>query len=258
MRNKLLTVVVKYIYVGLLLFVVGQAGCRGSLYIEKSTDYTSQAPDIKYLVSINPLFEIIDTRKAIDLQYINSENGEIAFADLLLENAQKKQVKLTVIDANALNKNDTLYFNHLAPFKQQIMQANFLQHISFTQVEMSNNWFVDNWMRPDSKYFKYNPSIPPLYSYLSEIYGTPYFAVQGVFSVVEAKKRRWLWLFLVPPIGLYQFIKPEVKTYFYTIIVNVRSSEIIYREVRSFNNFASKQNLNSMIYDSFSIIKMSR
>jgi len=229
--------------------------CSGNLFIEKSPNHTQEAHKIYKLVSIEPNFTLIDNRKSSYKSYNKSMVGEKNFGEILFKNAQKNGIRLQVVDANQLT--DSLaddYFNHLLPLKQQILNANFLQNVTFDGKRFPIGEVFTNFINVERQTFVNTPSLPSNYSFLAEIYHTPYFAVHGLVSVIKANKVQWLWLLLFPPVGIHKAFVPDVYTYYYAVVVNVESSEILYREIRSLNDLANNSNLNAIIYDSFNIL----
>ena len=97
-------------------------------------------------------------------------------------------------------------------------------------------------------FYKNAPKIASHFSHLAEIYGTPFFAIQGV-SFQTNEKTNDEDLDGVPSAFLV-----DNETLYYTVIADVSKSEIVYREFRQVNSEATESNLNSIIYDSFRII----
>jgi hypothetical protein len=88
---------------------------------------------------------------------------------------------------------------------------------------------------------------------MSEKYGTPYFSVQGVISIKYPNSLAFFWLF--PPLGLLTELQNRNATYYYNIVVNVESTEVIYREFRMMYTTARPSNIDPILYDSFKLLQ---
>lgn len=210
----------------------------GQLYIEKKGLYEDEVPNIKKIVSIDPQYELIDQREEAQERYLSAASREDNFNNILLGNAKKNKLDLQIVDSDALKSEDLTFFNDLMPLRRQMWNANLFQ-----DVDMYRDGTFENYKPPTAK-FERSPIFDSRFSRLSEVYGTPYFAMHGVLSSV-AKRR-----------GLEKLNpRPKYRMLYYCILVNVVSSEVIYREVRTMDGEAGPGNLNFIAYDSFRIIR---
>ena len=243
-----------YFIIGTLLFVMLNAlsSCSGSLHIEKSLTYQEEASEMQKIVTIEPNFENLDTRQPKLKRLIEQKDYEKRFNQLLIANSEKNQIQLLLIDAQNLNPKDNNYFNHLLPLKQHILSTNFNQDVLYkrkTNVSL---------FKPKSHFFEETPQISSEYSWLANEYQTPYFAIHGLVSASKQPNTKWLWMLLFPPLAMNYFLSENTNIYYYMIVVNVKTSQIIYREVRHVQGSLSSENLNAMLYDSFKVLKKNR
>ena len=118
-----------------------------------------------------------------------------------------------------------------------------------------------NWINPGYEEFKQTPILSSAYSYLSDKYGTPYFSLHGTITVIEKKSMIGLVYFFIPftiPYGIVYMSNPNAHTYYYHVVVNVETGEMLYREVRYLKRKAVNSVLDGMVYDSFRILKKAR
>ncbi|MCI4670300.1 MAG: hypothetical protein MRZ79_19340 [Bacteroidia bacterium] len=210
----------------------------GELFVEKSIRHPKESSKITKVVSIDPQFEVIDQREEAEERYLAAANREDQFNEILKENAKMNEVELQIIDSDNLSSSDLVYFNELMPLRKQIWNANWFQDVAVMGVTYGSNYV------PNTGEFRRGLVMDAQFSNLSKAYNTPYFALNGVIASVVKRK------------GLGTILgKPKSKMLYYFILVNVESSEVLYREVRSLNKPASKLNLHSITYDSFRILR---
>ncbi|MBL4716246.1 MAG: hypothetical protein JKX95_06380 [Bacteroidia bacterium] len=223
------------------------------MLIERVALEKSEARKITRMVSIEPDFDQIDIRKQPEVRYLKSDRKEKNLSRILIKNAKRSKIELTVIDANDLTPTELDYFNHLASLKMEVLQKSLHQN---TPIDPNaGGAFNKNWLTPKKSYFNYPPIISPEYSKLAQKYKTPYFSFQGVYSFIKPVKGKLFMCCFFPPIGLASFFKPDITTYFYHVIVNVKSSQVVYRELRRINDSAKPDHISGIIYDSFKIFK---
>ena len=215
------------------------------MQIERQEDFSLKPSKIKQIISINPTFKTVRTnQKGKNIKtnkYSESVKQERKFNKILTNNAEKNGIVLQIVDTDELGLTDAEYFEYLAPLRKEIIQTNRLQQ------------FQDINKNPEKQknaefFYKNAPKIASHFSHLAEIYGTPFFAIQGV-SFQTNEKTNDEDLDGVPSAFLV-----DNETLYYTVIADVSKSEIVYREFRQVNSEATESNLNSIIYDSFRII----
>ena len=223
------------------------------LIVERSLVPPEQL-EITKMVSIDPNFMVVDVRKSAESAYLRSDQFEDNLNVLLIKNADRFDIDMKLIDSDKLGINNLNYFNDLMPLRQQVMHANFTQAVPYDE-KASKGRGDGSAFKVAINYFEQPPLISSSYSHLSEDFGTPFFAVHGVYSQIEAHGiRDYVLLFILPPLGIVELLRQSSTTYFYHIVVNVETGETIYREIREADSRAGKDNLDAMIYDSFKIL----
>lgn len=234
----------------------GSCGVTSELLVEKSPEHKNEVKKIKKIVTIDPEYSLVYLAKGADDYYLRSEKKEEEFTKTLEKSAKKAGIELVVLDKENLNANDLDYFNYLAPLKQQVMVASTLQDVTLKKSRYGENG--RNWVRAPYEVFKEVPIITSEYSHLADKYGTPYFAMHGMLTVVEKRNLKPLWFMFYPvmiPVSIAMVAKPNAHTYYYTVVVNVETSEVLYREVRYITQKPVSGVLQGMTYDSFRIVK---
>jgi hypothetical protein len=232
------------------------SGCTGGLHVDKAAKLPKLKKD-QEIVSIDPEYFIKPTTAAVGKQTATQVSMQTAqsgrsFNEILRNNAKKVGINLKIIESSTLTPYDEDYFNALAPLKRDIIQAVFLQHFG-DNAHRSNRGFsngkkfvVETWQQC--------PFIPARYCHLAQRYQTRYFAVQGIRFERKSSPVNTLNIITVPPVGLLDLLDPDLEAYYYNIVADVVSSQIVYKEVRSVETKDSKSDLNSLIYDSFKML----
>ncbi|MCR9066813.1 MAG: hypothetical protein NXI00_22775 [Cytophagales bacterium] len=235
--------------------VMSSCGTASKLMLEKSPEHRKEAKQITKVVTIDPEYSLVYLGKGADDYYLKSEKKEDVFTKTLTTSASKAGIELVVVDKESLKPSDLNYFNYLAPLKQQILIASTLQDVTLKKTRYGENG--RNWIQPDYKEFKEVPIFTAEYSHLSDKYGTPYFAFHGMLTVVEKRNLRPLWFMLYPvmiPYSIAMVAKPNAHTYYYNVIVNVETSEVLFREIRYIKRKPANSLLQGITYDSFRIL----
>lgn len=230
------------------------SSCKSALLIERSEAHRKEARQIDKIISIDPQFMLVDTRKGADNFYLRSEQKDAYFNQTLIKSAKKAGIELITVNKEDLSATDLDYFNYLAPLKKQIMISNTIQDVAVKR-KRGRSGSGKNWIKPSSKEFKQVPIFSSEFSELADKYGTPYFAVHGVSSAVYKRRIPWGTLILIPPLGAVLMARPNAETFYFTAVVNVNTSEVVYREVRYVNRSSLKDVIDPMVYDSFRVLR---
>lgn len=218
------------------------------LFIEKDPNLIAgKNTKIQKIVSIMPSVYIIDPKQKKSYKKLKKTINKLdMFEASLKENAKKNKIELQVVSANSLNSNDVDFFNILKPLRDQIIYANIYQN-----AELSTKGIKGSYFKAPTSFFKTLPRISPDYNKLIDKYKTKYFSVNGIFSIDgRFKASNFFNLLFFPP---YSF-NTNAETYYYTIIVDVEKSEVVYREIRGIDEMVFRANLDGILYDSFNII----
>jgi len=239
----------KYILLILIFPMLNACSTFNKLFIEKDKSFVNNKENsIKKIVAIMPTMYVIDPKKKSSYKKLKKTINKLdAFEASLKENAKLNKIELQIVSANNLNTNDVDFFNVLKPLRDQIILSNIYQN-----PELSSKGIKGNYFKAPMNYFNTLPRISPDYSKLVEKYKTKYFSVNGVFSLDgRFKASNFFSLLILPP---YAF-KTNAETYYYTIVVDIEKSEIVYREIRGIDELVLKTNLDGILYDSYNIIK---
>lgn len=231
-----------------MVLILILASCSsGELLVEKSPSIlTKKGNAVRKVIIIEPDFAYIKKIKRVKKKYIKTRQLESDFGKTIKDKASKLKISATVIDANNLQTNNVDYFNYLLPLKKEILRASFMQK--------SESNFVDGSLTKESfNKLKKAPVISSKYSHLSKKYRTPFFSVQGVVTIITPNKIKSTQL-LFPPSLINAIINPKETSFYYNIIANVNTGEVVFREMRVFDRFPTKGDLGMMIYDSFKIL----
>ena len=240
-----------FAYCLLIISVTLFSACNtGKVYIDQTDSFDIAGKDIKHIISISPNFNLPATLDPIitDKRPVLSSRDAIWFYQTLTDNAKNHGIYLQIEGAaETIEGYNSNYFNYLAPLKREILQVLSLQ--DFEDVNLQN---------PDVKPSKKHQNgliISSHYSHLAEKYGTPYFAIQGISFVPKNENgEQELLMAAALPTDNLSFVTVNVETVYYTVIVDVSLSQIVYREFRVIKINSNQKQFNAIINDSFSTI----
>lgn len=232
---------------GLLLILnSGCSGNGGELLITKPQK-SERVKLNKKIVLIDPSFLMMDSRKKESEIFLASDDRESKMTTSIVDLAARNDIELQVIDIDQIGADEVSYFNDILPLKKNI-------YLSFGNSDLEGKR-VKGRAKADEQTIAQLPKISSEFSYLSEKYGTPNFQVNGVVSYIKRDLRGIMVLFFVPPWGALELMRPNARTYYYSITVDVERAEIIYSEVRLLRTTPSERNLKPMIYDSYAMLR---
>lgn len=222
----------------------------GKLFLEKTTTFTNKKTPIEHIISVNPNFSLpatLDAKLEKEKPKLR-EKDAFWFYNALKYNAKKQGIYLQIEGAKeAITVNDANYFNYLAPLKREILEVMNLKNFG----DLNPNF---NSTKP-VKEFPVGIDISTKHSHLAEKYGTRYFALQGVSFIPKSENTtKNLLLATNVPSNQLAFITNNAETVYYTIIADVMSSQIVYREFRKIKINTSKKQFSAIISDSFELI----
>ncbi|MEM7658334.1 MAG: hypothetical protein AAF399_19565, partial [Bacteroidota bacterium] len=240
-----------------LVISLGSSCARrnGSMIVERNANFV-EGHRIQKIVTIDPSLLHLNTRKSKEDIYLKSDVREAKFNERLLANAEKAKIDLEVIDRDELLSSGVDYFNDILPLKRQILSANFLQEVESDQKKGSRTSFFSLRSAPVTRSFSINPVFDPGFGKLSDRYGTQYFAIHGLINVIDRTTRPNLccWL-LFPPIIFFDLLVPRSQFIYYSVLVDIQSGEVLYREVREVKGNSGTTKLDAVVYDSFKGMK---
>lgn len=228
-----------------------QSCAGGAVLVESEKQFSQNPPQIKKIISIQPDFLSIDQRKKVEDVVLDSEELEAEFQKHLIQSAEKNGIELEILAPNTLKSNQIDYFNTLLPLKEKVLFANSRQEVS---IDTYKNARQKNKLKALRGIYEYDLEFDLDFVGLAEKYGTPYFSINGMISIRKRKANRWVWLFLFPPSAINSFLRGGYENIYYHVLVDVNRSEILYRELRSFEDPLTSGTLKAMLYDSFNIL----
>lgn len=235
------------VFAPILLF---NACSTGKVYIDKTESFAIKDETIKHIISINPSFNLpatLDPEMAGKTPVLTSRDA-MWFYESLKDNAKLYGIVLQIEGAaETIAGYDSNYFNYLAPLKREILQVLYLQ--DFSDVNKG-----EVAVKAINRH-KNGLNVSSHFSHLAEKYGTPYFAIQGISFVPKNDTgTEDLLLAAAVPTNDLSFVTANVETVYYTVIVDVSLSQIVYREFRVIKINSSQKQFNAIIDDSFSLI----
>jgi hypothetical protein len=189
------------------------------------------------IVLADPFYSKIDERKEIQMKYIKSEKKQLDFRESIYKNAERVGVEVSILGKkNAMNED----INRL------------------NEIAISNAWLGE---RADHDFLKIIPYNYQFMKPLSDSYGTTHFAWMGLFNARLKKEFNGtafvLSLFSIYglPFYLTAMALPDYATYYYAIVVDIESNEILIEEGRFNGSRDNNDLIQSQIYDTFFQIK---
>lgn len=229
--------------------ILFNACSTGRAYIDRTSSFDIADKSVKHIVSVSPNFNLPATLDPTiaDKRPVLSNRDAIWFYQNLTDNAKNHGIYLQIEGAAEMIEGyDSNYFNYLAPLKREILQVLSLQ--DFSDVNKSHD------TKP-AKNYQNGLIISSHYSHLAEKYGTPYFAIQGISFVPKNENgEQELLLAAALPTNDLSFVTANVETVYYTVIVDVSLSQIVYREFRLIKISSNQKQFNAIIDNSFSTI----
>jgi len=207
-------------------------GYTKAMRLEDKRNRQSKRLGVNSIVAVNPLYLRLDERFNYEVQYLDSESGQLNYRDMLKQSAASVGLKMKVLDHASLNAKDVNTFNDISLLNSWFVEQNNYEDLTLTQGL--------NQRKIDS---------------LAKVYKTDYFLWSGVISLREAEKGAVGKLLLsavyfpVFPIVLADVIIPDYDMLYFSIVYNVKDIE---RSTISFNYFGrrdSKTLLKAHLYD---------
>ncbi len=193
---------------------------------------------INKIVVVNPFYLSLNEGKEGTIQYIRSEEKQVAFRNSLKEISKVSDLKIDVLDVTDLSTNDIEKFNDINEvnhyFSQQMSHFDLSLTSAYNQKETNA---------------------------IAEKYGTDYFLWTGVISLKEKNKGQWSWVglsVLVPyflPLTLANALTPKYDMLYYAILFDVTTGRRSVVKMDYFDKRDTKTILNAHIYDVFHQIK---
>lgn len=191
------------------------------------------------IVVVDPYFARIDSRKKNEFKYLESEHGQVDFAERLKTNAKKAKLEIEVLNTKNLVETETDKVNEISLLEEYISER--LDH----DKEINMPYPERDRIRA-----------------IAQKYGTENFvwigAISGSQKMARARAGLIVLSVLVPPSILFtlpRLINAGHYTVYFALMYNVETDELKYSTFREIQNRTKGYILNSNIYDSFNQIK---
>jgi len=218
--------------------------CNSSLKVEKGAR-SKGGQSVEKIISISPDFEVITSTALEKPRHFEFyKTVESNFLEAIKSNASRLGVNVEIINEQKELNVDSDFYQTLAPLKQEILHAAYMQEFEGGSKNTRLNGIYS---------FNKKPIISSAYSFLAEKHSTNYFAVQGINIHKKPRAGNFLLVILFPPLGLYNLAHIETDLYYYNIVADVSKGEIVYKELRKVSQSINKSTINSMMYDSYKL-----
>lgn len=224
--------------------------------IQMHQHFQKRSLPIEKIISIEPDFLWVNQNWALGETVMNTEALEENYQGFLKQSALAHGITLTVAAPNTLKKDQIDYFNKLLPLKKQVLFANT------SQKAFINDYKTIRTKNGDQAFFGKYPNeieFDSEFGSLAKVYGTRYFSINGFVSVIDADNKNsgssgFLSSEFMSPEAYEIYLRGNSKTLFYHILVDVKRSEILYREIRFFDEYYNTQLLQNLLLNSFKMI----
>ena len=238
---------------GIICIIIIQmlASCSGSIEVVKNRSYKKATSRINNIIFIDPDFTEIDNRKR-ELSNIVIRNDEMknTIVECIVNSSKNCKLSARVIYDKNIDVNDVDYFNYLVPLKQTMLYNHFLQ----LKIDRNaSNAIFKNIAKQQVNYQDKISQFDIENTLLEKKYGTKYFATCGFYSKINKMPllARMIQFVFYPPKA---FQSGFTKSYYYVIISDVKTAEVVYSEIREFDSRLDKESISAILFDSFKIL----
>ena len=189
------------------------------------------------LVIADPYYQRFDNRKEIQTKYIESEKRQLTFREEVIKIADKLELNATTLGQQEVLGNDLDKLNDISAL---------------------NNWLAEKSAHDMVTIIPYTAQYT---NYLSEKYGTDYFAWLGVVNTTYRSTFNLrvfalsMYSIIGLPIYLGYLITPDNYTLYYAIVVNLKDGTLHIQDYEYVNNRDSNDLIRSQIYQSLLQVK---
>lgn len=238
----------KVLVVSLIVAAFSMWGCskKGYVIVEKSEAFDKEKRNIKAsdIYYFEPTVASYYIRKSVDNQFLVAEKHKITIGEALKKTGRRSGFRVQMLTSETIRNNYSQDSEELLQLRRSILNATALQDNPIN----SGRKVSDNYKQ--RKIFVTPPRFASEFSHLSGNY-SPYFGLTGVFAVDAEPSSREARDFM----SRHKSIRYGQYYYFYHMVVNVETSEIIYREVKQIPYKFSSQYLNVILTDSYALLK---
>jgi beta-barrel assembly-enhancing protease len=192
---------------------------------------------IDKIVIVDPYYSKIDRRKTNSVKYFASETSQQSFTQSIVENAEKVGLQYEMIDPNSFQVSDVEKFNDYSIINDWVVER--YNHESKSNAIVCNSDEINELVKK---------------------YGTKYFMWTGVINVREKKDNVLTSVLLIAliytsPLGIYNLVKPEHETLYYSILFDIETGQVMMLDVNTVGQKDTRDLLNSYIYDTLHQVK---
>ncbi len=189
------------------------------------------------IVIVDPYFARINATKKSDYKYLQSEAGQVDFAERLKANAKTAKLEVEVLNTKNLEESECEKVNDIAIMEEYISER------------------LDHKKGVNLPYAERERLLA-----IAEKYGTDHFMWTGTISLTDIStlKRLVIPTAIVPvilPFTLPAMINRGQYTIYFALVYNVATDKLEYSTFREINNRTRGYILDSHIYDVFNQIK---
>jgi hypothetical protein len=239
---------VNIIIICTMLAVTFTACQPGFIVTETSENLKDQKESLKgcEIIYFEPDISMYVIKKDIGEKFIDSKGVRDKVIASIGKYSKINKIKTQVLSVEEMKENSEVFINSLIKLKN---------NIDFANVSQDNPLNKSNSFSPVQKrIFVYSPKISPEFSFLSDKFKTPYFGIVGIFAVKSHPETKEARAF----VRTHKALGYGDYFYFYNIIANVETSEIVYREIKKIPvPYQKIHALDLAIYDSFSELNKS-
>ena len=190
------------------------------------------------VVFVTPIYKKYDQRRKGGAEYLTSEERSREYNLMIREMSDRVGLESEVLEIHKLKPSEIDKFNDIV---------------------LLQSWIGDNlWQDEDLEMVSiYQDEV----GYLKEKYGTDYFALNGVISLIKRRSAQrtltamLLIGYVIPsPLGIYLLIKPEFGAYYFNLVLNINSGDTEMEEFRVVRQRDRDFILKSQLY--YSILQM--
>lgn len=242
---------------GCILLLLAIEGENNDVHLIQMHEYfQKRSLPLEKIVCIEPDFLWVNQNRPVGETILHTEAQEESYQALLKQSAFVHGVKLTVAAPNTLKDDQVDYFNKLLPLKKQVLFANANQKAYVDDYEPVTTKNGDEAVFGK---FENELEFDSGFGNLAKLYGTRYFSINGFVSVIDADEKKkgstgFMSSDFLSPAEYQTYKESKSNTLFYHVLVDVKRSEILYREIRFFEENYDTELLRNVLYYSFKMI----
>jgi len=192
---------------------------------------------VNKIIILDPFYFKYDERKKDKVLCLESEDSQFKLSNLTKESAKKVGITTQVISSKKFDEDEVDLFNDMSFFKEWINERFVHEDLDL----ISSSFTTING--------------------LAGKYQTNYLYFNGVVNL-KLKRHNLAGIILstvyfpvILPYTIYFCASPEYKTYYYGLLLDLKTGKVKFSVIDNFNYISSNDFLKSIIYDSFNQIK---